>query len=58
MKGILGRLVYKKIDNTENLKKICKAKVTPIIKNFGGKPLVRGGRRINVLRGRRISQEL
>ena len=34
--------LYKKIDNTENLKDYS-AKVTPIIKSYGGKPLVRGG---------------
>jgi len=32
----------KKIDSTENLKNYS-AKVTPVIKAFGGKPLVRGG---------------
>ena len=34
--------LYKKIDDTENLKKYSSI-VTPIIKRFGGKPLVRGG---------------
>jgi len=34
--------LYKKIDSTENLKKYSSI-VTPIIKRFGGKPLVRGG---------------
>ncbi len=34
--------LYLKIDNTENLKKYADA-VTPIIKGFGGIPLVRGG---------------
>jgi|TARA_B110000967_G_C18471795_1_gene357756 uncharacterized protein (DUF1330 family) len=34
--------LYKKIDNAENLK-VYSTKVTPIIKGFGGKPLVRGG---------------
>ena len=34
--------LYKKIDNAENLKKYSSI-VTPIIKKFGGKPLVRGG---------------
>jgi|TARA_B110000967_G_scaffold45346_1_gene45609 uncharacterized protein (DUF1330 family) len=34
--------LYKKIDNAENLKDYA-TKVTPIIKRFGGKPLVRGG---------------
>jgi uncharacterized protein (DUF1330 family) len=35
--------LYKKIDNAENLKKYSSI-VTPIIKRFGGKPLVRGGK--------------
>ena len=35
--------LYKKIDNVENLKKYSSI-VTPIIKRFGGKPLVRGGK--------------
>tara|TARA_B100000787_G_scaffold7856_1_gene5849 strand:+ start:929 stop:1225 length:297 start_codon:yes stop_codon:yes gene_type:complete len=34
--------LYKKIGSVENLKKYS-SKVTPIIKSFGGKPLVRGG---------------
>ena len=34
--------LYKKINSTKNLKDYS-AKVTPIIKSFGGKPLVRGG---------------
>jgi len=34
--------LYKKIGNKENLK-YYSTKVTPIIKSFGGKPLVRGG---------------
>jgi len=34
--------LYKKIDSAENLKNYS-AIVTPIIKSFGGKPLVRGG---------------
>tara|TARA_B110001454_G_C12407919_1_gene303804 strand:- start:124 stop:420 length:297 start_codon:yes stop_codon:yes gene_type:complete len=41
MKGYWIAL-YKKIDNSDNLKKYGDT-VTPIIKNFGGKPLVRGG---------------
>jgi uncharacterized protein (DUF1330 family) len=41
MKGYWIAL-YKKIDNKDNLKDYA-AKVTPIIKSFGGKPLVRGG---------------
>ena len=35
--------LYTKVDNQENLKKYAET-VTPIIKNFGGKPLVRGGK--------------
>ena len=34
--------LYLKIDNQENLKKYAET-VTPIIKGFGGVPLVRGG---------------
>jgi uncharacterized protein (DUF1330 family) len=34
--------LYKKVGNKDNLKDYA-AKVTPIIKSFGGKPLVRGG---------------
>jgi uncharacterized protein (DUF1330 family) len=34
--------LYRKIDSAENLKNYS-AIVTPIIKSFGGKPLVRGG---------------
>ena len=34
--------LYLKIDNQENLKKYAEA-VTPVIKGFGGVPLVRGG---------------
>ena len=41
MKGYWIAL-YKKINNSDNLKKYA-AIVTPIIKGFGGKPLVRGG---------------
>ena len=41
MKGYWVAL-YKKIDNTKNLKNYS-IKVTPVIKSFGGKPLVRGG---------------
>ena len=41
MKGYWIAL-YKKIDSTENLKNYS-AKVTPVIKGFGGKPMVRGG---------------
>ena len=42
MKGYWVAL-YKKISNTENLKKYA-TEVTPIIKSFGGRPLVRGGK--------------
>jgi uncharacterized protein (DUF1330 family) len=35
--------LYSKIDNQDNLKKYAEV-VTPIIKSFGGKPLVRGGK--------------
>ena len=41
MKGYWIAL-YRKIDSVENLKDYS-AKVTPIIKSYGGKPLVRGG---------------
>ncbi len=34
--------LYKKIDSLENLKKYAEI-VTPIIKSYGGVPLVRGG---------------
>ena len=42
MKGYWIAL-YKKIESTENLKKYADSD-TPIIKSFGGKPLVRGGK--------------
>ena len=42
MKGYWIAL-YKEINNMDNLKKYG-ATVTPVIKNFGGKPLVRGGK--------------
>ena len=35
--------LYFKVENQENLKKYAKT-VTPIIKSFGGKALVRGGK--------------
>ena len=35
--------LYFKIDNQENLKKYAET-VTPIIKSYGGNPLVRGGK--------------
>jgi uncharacterized protein (DUF1330 family) len=42
MKGYWIAL-YKQINNVDNLKNYG-VKVTPIIKSFGGKPLVRGGK--------------
>ena len=42
MKGYWIAL-YKQINNVDNLKNYG-TKVTPIIKSFGGKPLVRGGK--------------
>ena len=42
MKGYWIAL-YKQINNLDNLKNYA-AKVTPVIKSFGGKPLVRGGK--------------
>ena len=42
MKGYWIAL-YKKIENMDNLKNYA-AKVTPVIKSYGGKPLVRGGK--------------
>ena len=41
--------LYKRIDKPDNLKKYGDV-VTPVIKNFGGKPLVRG-RRFMTLEG-------
>ena len=38
--------LYTKIENQENLKKYTEV-VTPIIKSFGGIPLVRGGKYIS-----------
>ena len=35
--------LYVKVENQENLKKYAEV-VTPIIKNFGGVPLIRGGK--------------
>ena len=35
--------LYLKVDNQENLKKYAET-VTPIIKSYGGLPLVRGGK--------------
>ncbi len=42
MKGYWVSL-YTKIENQENLKKYAET-VTPVIKSFGGVPLVRGGK--------------
>jgi len=42
MKGYWIAL-YTRIDNMDNLKKYGE-KVTPVIKSYGGKPLVRGGK--------------
>ena len=42
MKGYWIAL-YKQINNVDRLKNYG-AKVTPVIKSFGGKPLVRGGK--------------
>ena len=42
MKGYWIAL-YKQINNVDNLKNYG-AKVTPVIKSFGGNPLVRGGK--------------
>ena len=42
MKGYWIAL-YKKINDMDNLKNYA-TKVTPIIKSYGGKPLVRGGK--------------
>ena len=38
--------LYKKIGDMNNLKNYA-AKVTPVIKGHGGKPLVRGGKYLN-----------
>jgi|TARA_B110000914_G_C15196884_1_gene324392 uncharacterized protein (DUF1330 family) len=46
MKGYWIAL-YKKIENSDNLKRYGDM-VTPVIKSFGGKPLVRGGRFMNL----------
>ena len=35
--------VYEKIENIETLKKYAET-ITPIVKSYGGKPLVRGGK--------------
>jgi len=46
MKGYWIAL-YKKIGDMDNLKNYA-AKATPIIKSYGGKPLVRGGKYISL----------
>jgi len=46
MKGYWIAL-YKRIENMDNLKNYA-AKVTPIIKSYDGKPLIRGGKFINL----------
>ena len=46
MKGYWIAL-YKKIGDMDNLKNYA-AKVTPIIQNYGGKPLVRGGKYVSL----------
>ena len=46
MKGYWIAL-YKKIGVMDNLKDYA-ARVTPIIKSFGGRPLVRGGKYLNL----------
>ena len=50
MKGYWISL-YTKVENQENLKKYAEV-VTPIIKSFGGVPLVRGGKNIRSLDSR------
>ncbi len=46
--------VYKKIEDANNLKNYSES-VTPIIKKYGGKPIVRGGKFIN-LEGEKYSR--
>ena len=53
MKGYWIAL-YKKIEDLDNLKNYA-AKVTPIIKSYGGKPLVRGGK-YQVLEGENFNR--
>jgi len=53
MKGYWIAL-YKKINDMDNLKNYA-AKVTPIIKSYGGKPLVRGGK-YQVLEGENFNR--
>ena len=53
MKGYRLAL-YKKINDMDNLKNYA-TKVTPIIKSYGGKPLVRGGK-YQVLEGENFNR--
>ena len=53
MKGYWIAL-YKKINDMDNLKNYA-TKVTPIIKSYGGKPLVRGGK-YQVLEGENFNR--
>ena len=53
MKGYWIAL-YKKINDMNNLKNYA-TKVTPIIKSYGGKPLVRGGK-YQVLEGENFNR--
>ena len=53
MKGYWVAL-YKKIKDMDNLKNYA-TKVTPIIKSYGGKPLVRGGK-YQVLEGENFNR--
>ena len=53
MKGYWIAL-YKKIEDMDNLKNYA-TKVTPIIKSYGGKPLVRGGK-YQVLEGENFNR--
>ena len=53
MKGYWIAL-YKKINDMDNLKDYV-TKVTPIIKSYGGKPLVRGGK-YQVLEGENFNR--
>ena len=46
--------LYVKVENQDNLKKYAET-VTPIIKSYGGKPLVRGGK-FETLKGDNFSR--
>ena len=48
--------LYKKINDMDNLKNYA-TKVTPIIKSYGGKPLVRGGK-YQVLEGENFKRKV